>query len=306
MISAFGFAGLAHAATATVTIGSPSVTNGTFISVPITVSNFGGAVAGMDFKVAYDPASLTYAGYTLWPTFTGHPAPTTNDSLLLANNSLGIFALNWFDISSALNIDSGTLITLNFTAASPITAAAAATPTFTGSPLDLANIIGDALPSSFVPLAVASASSTTPSSIIANGSAGTSGVAVAPTVTSTSTAGMTIAQMQALLVSLEAQLQALEAQAAGSATGTSFSAASSTFTRDLRFGMTGADVTRLQIFLIAQNAGAAAQKLKVNGTTQNFASLTKAALIEFQKKEGIAPAIGYFGPITRAWVASHY
>ena len=60
--------------------------------------------------------------------------------------------------------------------------------------------------------------------------------------------------------------------------------------------MTGADVTRLQIFLIAQNAGAAAQKLKVNGTTQNFASLTKAALIEFQKKEGIAPAIGYFGP----------
>jgi peptidoglycan hydrolase-like protein with peptidoglycan-binding domain len=66
--------------------------------------------------------------------------------------------------------------------------------------------------------------------------------------------------------------------------------------------MTGADVKQLQLFLISQNAGPAAHKLETHGTTQNFATLTEAALIEFQKHVGITPASGYFGPITRAWV----
>ena len=113
---------------------------------------------------------------------------------------------------------------------------------------------------------------------------------------------MTVAQLQTLISSLEEQLQALEAQAAGSAAGTSSSVSAYAFTRDLHLGMMGADVKQLQLFLIAQNAGAAARKLAANGATAYFGSLTKAALIELQKKEGIAPASGYFGAKTRTWI----
>jgi len=149
VVLGFSFAGMAHASTATVTIGSQSAINGANISVPITASNFGGAVAGMDFKVSYDHTLLTYTGFTLGSTFAGHPAPTTDSDLLIANNAYGPFALNWFDASSALSVDNGTLITLNFTVTSSATTTANLT--FTGTPLDLASITGDAITSSFVP-----------------------------------------------------------------------------------------------------------------------------------------------------------
>jgi hypothetical protein len=126
-----------------------------------------------------------------------------------------------------------------------------------------------------------------------------------PVSTSTpppSTSGMTISQMQTLLASLESELQMLEAEAGNQIAS---STVSFVFTRDLQFGMTGNDVRQLQLFLIAQNAGPAARKLKTHGTTINFATLTKAALIEFQKSVGITPTSGYFGPITRAWVNAH-
>jgi peptidoglycan hydrolase-like protein with peptidoglycan-binding domain len=42
--------------------------------------------------------------------------------------------------------------------------------------------------------------------------------------------------------------------------------------------------------------------LKAHGTTQYFGTLTSNALKEFQKKAGIVPASGFFGPITRAYV----
>jgi peptidoglycan hydrolase-like protein with peptidoglycan-binding domain len=61
----------------------------------------------------------------------------------------------------------------------------------------------------------------------------------------------------------------------------------------------------LQLYLIFQNAGPAARKLKAHGVTKNFGTLTYNALMEFQKKAGITPASGYFGPKTRAYVNSH-
>jgi hypothetical protein len=66
--------------------------------------------------------------------------------------------------------------------------------------------------------------------------------------------------------------------------------------------MSGKDVTELQEFLVNQNSGPAAEELKEHGVTRNFGTLTFSALIEFQKKEGIFPASGYFGPITRGVV----
>jgi len=107
--------------------------------------------------------------------------------------------------------------------------------------------------------------------------------------------------LQALLQSLEAQLAALEAQAVAQGSATP----SYSFTRNLSYGMTGSDVKALQQYLIAQNKGPAAERLKAHGVTQNFATLTVGALIEFQRAVGITPASGYFGPITRAWVKAH-
>jgi peptidoglycan hydrolase-like protein with peptidoglycan-binding domain len=64
----------------------------------------------------------------------------------------------------------------------------------------------------------------------------------------------------------------------------------------------GADVTALQEFLINHGIGPAAAKLKIHGTTPIFGILTYYAVVEFQKKAGIVPASGFFGPITRAYV----
>jgi len=131
-----------------------------------------------------------------------------------------------------------------------------------------------------------------------------------PWVTSTSTPQMQVSTNTIAIVSptsssvsstssevalLEAELQSLLAQS--KTHGTSFS-----FARNLSLGMTGSDVKELQLFLIMQDSGSAAAKLAAHGTTKNFSTLTFNALIEFQRKAGIAPASGFFGPITRAWV----
>jgi hypothetical protein len=126
----------------------------------------------------------------------------------------------------------------------------------------------------------------------------TSTAIVSAPTSSLSTTGMTVAQMENLLASLQAELQALEAK--------SGSQASAVFTRDLVAGMTGNDVKQLQLFLIQADVGSAAQKLKANGVTHYFGSLTKAALIELQKHADIIPAVGYFGPITRKYVNSFF
>lgn len=71
-------------------------------------------------------------------------------------------------------------------------------------------------------------------------------------------------------------------------------AVSAFFERDLYFGLSGdADVTRLQEFLRDQ-------KIYEGPITGGFFSLTRSAVSRFQEREGIAPAAGYFGPLTRA------
>ncbi len=123
----------------------------------------------------------------------------------------------------------------------------------------------------------------------------TSTVSSTPAISSAT--GMSIPQMETLLASLEAQLQTLEGRASPT---TSF-----VFTKNLSLGMQGIGVTELQRYLISKDAGPAAEKLKANGTSQYFGSLTKAALVEFQKSVNISPASGFFGPITRAYIEAH-
>ena len=77
------------------------------------------------------------------------------------------------------------------------------------------------------------------------------------------------------------------------------------FLRNLSLSSQGDDVKNLQIFLIKKNEGLAAQALGKNGATHYFGSLTKNALIEYQRKNNISPTSGYFGPITRDKINSY-
>ena len=86
-------------------------------------------------------------------------------------------------------------------------------------------------------------------------------------------------------------------------TTTKPSSLSLAFTRDLKLGMTGTDVKRLQQYL--NNNGFTVTKSGVGSKGKEntrFGPATKAALIKFQKANKITPAIGYFGPVTRGVV----
>ncbi len=63
--------------------------------------------------------------------------------------------------------------------------------------------------------------------------------------------------------------------------------------------MNTSDVRVLQEFLISQNTASASVQLKGNGVSSYFGTLTKAALVEWQKANNITPSVGYFGPKTR-------
>lgn len=73
-------------------------------------------------------------------------------------------------------------------------------------------------------------------------------------------------------------------------------ASAATYTRDLTIGSTGADVSSLQATLVSKG-----KLVMPAGVSMGyFGSLTKTALASYQASAGIAPAVGYFGPITRA------
>jgi hypothetical protein len=78
--------------------------------------------------------------------------------------------------------------------------------------------------------------------------------------------------------------------------GSVLGASTFNFTRDLHIGMRGDDVTALQQFLIANGYQIPA------GATGYFGVQTRSALAAYQAANNISPAVGYFGPITRAIV----
>ncbi|HYE22836.1 MAG TPA: peptidoglycan-binding protein [Candidatus Paceibacterota bacterium] len=98
----------------------------------------------------------------------------------------------------------------------------------------------------------------------------------------------TTAELEAQVAALLAQLQALQG---GSSTSTG-----AAFTTDMTLGASGAEVTRLQNWLISKGHTIAA------GATGYFGAQTAAAVAAYQTSKGITPAAGYFGPMTRAAV----
>ena len=72
------------------------------------------------------------------------------------------------------------------------------------------------------------------------------------------------------------------------------------FKRDLKLGMKGEDVKELQKYLNANGFVIDTTGVGSPGKeSDRFGLLTKKAIIKFQKANGISPAVGYFGPMTR-------
>jgi len=102
----------------------------------------------------------------------------------------------------------------------------------------------------------------------------------------------TLQDLQAQIQTLLAQIQALKAQIPGSNNIGSCNA----FAIDMTLGRSGIDVTNLQNFLISRGHNIPA------GATGYFGEQTRSALAQFQSQNGISPAVGYFGPLTRGKV----
>ncbi|HUC31679.1 MAG TPA: peptidoglycan-binding domain-containing protein [Candidatus Paceibacterota bacterium] len=133
----------------------------------------------------------------------------------------------------------------------------------------------------------------------------TSGLFVDVPDGATTTVSTGTASLEAEIASLEAELQALIAEQNGaSATNTRVIFTVFHFTRDLERGDRGVDVKALQELLIKEHIGPAAKALGEYGPTDYFGDYTFDALKEFQKHAGIVPDSGYFGPLTRAYVAT--
>src|SRR6185436_13937734 len=102
----------------------------------------------------------------------------------------------------------------------------------------------------------------------------------------TPAAAVTVAELQAQINALMAQLSSLQGGSASAGVA---------ITADLTVGSSGAQVSALQSALVSQG-----YLVMPAGTAMGyFGSLTKAAVMKWQAAVGL-PATGYFGPLSRA------
>ena len=110
-----------------------------------------------------------------------------------------------------------------------------------------------------------------------------------------------------MLSDLQAQVQALLAQIAALSGGSTTTSGSGcfAFTMTHQMGDTGGEVMQIQKFLNSHGAQVAASGAGSMGNESSyFGALTRAAVAKWQAANGVSPAAGYWGPITRAKVAS--
>jgi len=276
---------LATSSTAATTTISGTPTVATTTSVIIQVAS-GGASTTQSYTLSViappeAPTSITAVPGNAQATITFTPSSTGNSPIL------------YFTATANPGGASAT------SSASPVTVAGLTNGQLYSFTVTATNVAGTSASSSASNSVTPTATTTsaTPSGIVAvvsqgSGAPPSNPPSNSPSTTASTAAGTTSPSYAALLQqldSLRAQLAALEAPL---------------FMRNLKFWMTGADVTALQQRLVSNAAGPAAAALGRHGTTITFGPLTFRALVEFQKSVGI-PATGYFGPITRAYFASH-
>jgi len=127
------------------------------------------------------------------------------------------------------------------------------------------------------------------------------GLALVAVVAPVSTGAVTIAELQAQINALMAQLSTLQGGSQTAGTGGTGACTGITFTRNLTVGSTGSDVKCLQQIL---NQSATTQ-IATTGAgspgneTTYFGSLTLAAVKKYQTQQGFIPA-NQVGPMTRA------
>lgn len=115
-------------------------------------------------------------------------------------------------------------------------------------------------------------------------------VAMAVSLVAPAAQAQTAAELQAMIDSLLAQIASLQAQMGQGGSSSSCTSVPAPLT----VGSQGANVTALQNFLISQGQSIPA------GATGYFGSQTQAALAGWQAANGVSPAVGYYGPITKA------
>src|SRR3989344_106815 len=104
----------------------------------------------------------------------------------------------------------------------------------------------------------------------------------------------TLAELQAMLNDIQAQIAALTG-------GGSSTAVQCTFTRSLSQGVTGSDVQCLQRYLNGAGHQVAASGSGSPGNeTTYFGGLTRAAVSSWQAANGVSPTAGYFGQLSQA------
>src|SRR3989344_931577 len=113
---------------------------------------------------------------------------------------------------------------------------------------------------------------------------------VAPVGAGAQTVADLTAQINGLLATI-ASLQAQLASMQGGSSGGSY-----VFSANLTLGSTGADVSALQQYLVSKGY----LTMPAGVAMGYFGPLTQAAVASWQAANGIAPAVGYFGPISRA------
>lgn len=129
--------------------------------------------------------------------------------------------------------------------------------------------------------------------------AGFVGIAFALTMFLGATApahAQSMADLQAQIAALSAQLSALQGTPSTTTTG------SYAFSKNLTIGSRGVDVTNLQkvLNMSADTTVASTGAGSPGNESAYFGGLTKAAVMKFQSKYGISPVAGYVGAITRA------
>lgn len=109
--------------------------------------------------------------------------------------------------------------------------------------------------------------------------------------------------LQSQIDALLAQIAALQAQLATQSGGAT--ATSCNFTKDLTLGSKGDDVKCLQQYLNGAGYPVAASGSGSTGNeTTYYGSLTAAAVAKWQAANSLSPAVGYFGPKSRAKYSS--
>lgn len=123
---------------------------------------------------------------------------------------------------------------------------------------------------------------------------------VAPVVGLAMFAGAALPAGAATIAELQAQIQALMAQLAALQSAQSGAGASVTFTQNLTVGSTGSEVVALQQMLVAQGH----LTMPAGVAFGNFGPLTRAAVAKWQAANGVSPAAGYWGALSRARAAA--